>query len=183
MDEKNLIKTLKEQEKLYSGIAEDYNTEEVDKEPTVTPQEYNIDPNNIYENPYTEENDGDSSSEVIDDEIKEMDEFNYNIYRSIIADINEIIDTNSSRIAVLNNLAGYETGKFESLYTLHDVMTELSYGRRKAFFDKVDKDKAFLTFLEKAPEYAESTLIADIFQHLTFLKEGLYENKSSDNGE
>lgn len=175
MDEKDLIKTLKEQEKLYSSIEDDYNTVEIDKEPPLIPQEYNIDTENIYNETYSSTESDAESTEIIYDEIVEMDEFNYNIYRNIINDINEIIDTNSSRISVLNNLAGYETGKFEILYTLHNVMTELSYGRRKAFFDRVNKDKIFLTFFEKAPEYAESTLIADIFQHLSFLKEGLYE--------
>ncbi len=161
-EEDKFLKALKEQEKLYETVMEDKNSVEPSYPETnedlssLTPEEYNL-----Y---YDDENENTES-------IEDIKNFDYEAYIEIINDINSIINTNSTRQEIINNLATYETGKYEVLYPLHTAMLKLDEKSRIILRDKIKSDESFDIFLKTASEYAESTLIAYIFQNLIFLAE------------
>lgn len=130
-----------------------------DEETLILPQEFGTQNIDTYEN---------TTSEDID----ELEEFDFEVYKSIIEEINSIISVNNlSRDDILINLTNYETGKFEIIYNLHRVMSVLSDKKRKNLLEDIRNNESFIFFLDNGFEYAENTLIAEIFQNLSFLKE------------
>jgi hypothetical protein len=156
-------------ESFYFDITEEYNTEEVDEtEDIPVPMEY-------------VEEEGDYSQQKVETSYSEdIDEFNFNIYKGIISDILKIIKTNSSRRSILNNLRNYEISTFEILYTMHNVLSEAEEESKLNILYKIKNDKTFHEFLKLAPDYAESTIIAEIFQKLSFLSEGIDYDTASE---
>ncbi len=161
-DKQKTEKTSEENTGFYFDISEDYKTEEVEEtEDIPVPMEYI-------------EEEGDYSEQKVESSYsEEIDEFNFNIYKGIIEDINKIIKSGNSRRSILDNLRNYEMSTFEILYTMHNVLSEVDMERRHSLLFKFKNDKTFSEFFLLAPSYAESTIIAEIFQKLSFLDENI----------
>lgn len=158
LKEEDIINTLKDKEDFYSQIADQYSTEESEgsygEDEYITPPGFDADLENDY-----------------DEEIEDIERFNYDSYKAIISEINTIITAKQSKEAIFSNLINYETGNFEAVYTLHKVLEELDDDSKAKLFERIRNDDTFKKFFKYAPNFAKSTIIAEIFQNLIFAKE------------